>query len=146
MADEVKVEKTKAEKLKDDARPLVNVVRDFDQPDMMKIPKPNPRCHYRWARNETDNIATLEAQGFRVANSDEVRECGLKPNHVDGGMHRGDLILMLEDWAYYKEKQVKRQALLKRQAEMQQKGTSRKLNAGSYAGHQGTFSETVRGE
>ena len=79
MSEDIKVEapkaeKSKVQKLKDDSRPLVNVVRDFTVPDLMKIPKPNPKLHYRWGRDTTDNLALLEAQGFHVCTSDEVRE------------------------------------------------------------------------
>jgi hypothetical protein len=148
MSEDIKVEapkaeKSKVQKLKDDSRPLVNVVRDFTVPDLMKIPKPNPKLHYRWGRDTTDNLALLEAQGFHVCTSDEVRECGLTPNRADGAMHRGDLVLCAEDWVYYKEKDAKRTALAKRQHELQMQGATKDRAAG-VAGKNWRFQETVK--
>jgi hypothetical protein len=135
-------EKTAEDKLRDDHRPIANVVRDFTQPDILKVPKPNPRIHYRWGRNTDDNLATLEAQGFRVANSDEVRECGFRPA-ADGAAHRGDLILCVEDWGYYKAKQERKEALIRRQAELQHKGSTKGISA-RVSGKDWGFQETIK--
>jgi hypothetical protein len=118
-------------------------MRDFDRPDLMKIPKKNPKFQYRWIRNVPDNIAEWEARGYTIANSDQVRECGKKTS-LNGACIVGDLILAVTPWEQFEERREKKALLARRQEELNKRGTKREIKAGTYAGHPSTFTETVR--
>ena len=136
-----------AEKLvadKHETKALISEVREFTRPDPLKIPKPNPRIHYRWARNTPERLYEIEAEGYRVATSDEVTACGLKPRG-DGAAHSGDLILCVEDWSWHKEKQEKKALLTRKQEEMMKRGINKQVSA-RVPGKDWKFNETIREE
>lgn len=118
-------------------------MQDFSRPDLLKIPKKNTQLHYRWIRNTPDNLLEWNARGYNVLNSDQVRECGFEPS-TNGACVRGDLILAATSWKQYTEFKEKKEALALRQQEMQKQGTKRVLRAGNYAGHEGSFEETIK--
>lgn len=117
---------------------LIKDVRDVTHPSLLTIPKKNPMFNYRWLRNTPDNISLMEAKGYRIANSDEVRAAGLKTS-VDGTAHKGDLILGVEDYAHHKEHREKETELKKRQHEAMKHGIRRPVRTGGFQ-----FDETQR--
>lgn len=117
---------------------LVKSVREVTRPSLLDIPNKNPTLNYRWMRNTPDNLSIMEAKGYLVANSDQVRAAGLKPS-ADGAAHKGDLILGVESYAHHREHKQKQFELEKRQQEMMKHGTRRPVRAGGF-----DFQETAR--
>jgi len=116
-----------AEKLK--TSQLIQVVRDYTRPSPLKIPKKNPRLVYRFIRNTPENIALMEAKGYKIADSEIVRQAGLTPRE-DGTYRTGDLILAVEEYSHHAEHKEREAELRKRQQEAMQRGIRRRGRMG----------------
>jgi hypothetical protein len=117
---------------------LIKSVREVMHPSLLAIPIKNPKYHYRWLRNTPDNLSLMEAKGYRVANSDEVRASGLNPG-INGACQKGDLILGIEDYAHHREHREREAELKKRQQEQMKRGVKRPFRAGGF-----NFTETEK--
>jgi hypothetical protein len=100
---------------------IVKEMRDYTRQSLLKIPNKNPKLNYRFIRNTPENIALMEAKGYKIADGEIVRQAGLKPRE-DGTYRVGDLILGVEEYAHHKEHKDKELEFRKRQEELMRRG------------------------
>ena len=134
MAERAKPQKT-AKRQKAD---LIKNVRDMTRPSKLAVPHKNPTLNYRWIKNDDENISFMEAKGYRVATSDEVRAAELKPG-VDGTCRKGDLVLAVEPMSHHSEHKRAEAELKKRQQNSRRQGIRQNTSAGGFG-----FEETIK--